>query len=61
MDLITLATGLYGFSVAAKNMGKKEVLRYFTQMALCELAADVSAAWGFILYEYFGRCYVAST
>ncbi|MCI9324117.1 MAG: hypothetical protein HFH81_12810 [Lachnospiraceae bacterium] len=46
MDLITLATGLYGFSVAAKNMGKKEVLRYFTQMALCELAADVSAAMG---------------
>ncbi|GFH97450.1 hypothetical protein IMSAGC003_04021 [Lachnospiraceae bacterium] len=44
VDLITLATGLYGFSVAAKNMGKKEVLRYFTQMALCELAADVSAA-----------------
>lgn len=46
VDLITLATGLYGFSVAAKNMGKKEVLRYFTQMALCELAADVSAAMG---------------
>ncbi len=46
MDLITLATGLYGFSVAAKNMGNKEVLRYFTQMALCELAADVSAAMG---------------
>ncbi len=44
VDLITLATGLYGFSVAAKNMGKKEVLRYFAQMALCELAADVSAA-----------------
>ena len=37
MDLITLATGLYGFSVAAKNMGKKEVLRYFTPVSYTHL------------------------
>ncbi len=52
VDLITLATGLYGFSVAAKNMGKKEVLRYFAQMALCELAADVSATTVATIGEY---------
>lgn len=43
VDLVTLATGLYGFSTAAKNMGWKKATAYFAQLALVELASDVSA------------------
>ena len=38
MDLVTLATGIYGFTTAAKSMGWKNAASYFGQ-----LASDVSA------------------
>ena len=43
VDLVTLATGLYGFSTAAKGMGWKQATACFAKLALVELASDMSA------------------
>ena len=43
LDLVTLETGIYGFTTAAKSMGWKKAASYLGQLVLVELASDVSA------------------
>ena len=52
VELVTLATGIYGFTTAAKSMGWKKAASYFGQLALVELASDVSATTVATIGEY---------